>query len=171
MPDYDFTTPEKVAVTVYGTVLDSSYTRLLFDRDDLDLDTVYLLDRVQKKLPLEKDQYKILRKFRVIEGKAPNVYVSLNVAEIVDERARYTKNKAMDDQYYRDLIINYLRQFGSGTKADFVELLSNKLYDVLNDKQKDNKVRYLLTAMHETGIIERTASNKRTGEWRLADEK
>lgn len=169
MPDYDFTTPNKVAVTVYGKVLDSSYTRLLFDRDDLDLDSVYLLDRVQKKLPLEKNQYKLLKKHGVIEGKAPNVYISLNVAESVDERAQYTKNKAMDDQYYKDLIISYLQQFGSGTKADFIELLSSKLSDVLDDRQKDNKVRYLLTAMQGSKIIERTTSNKRTGTWRLAE--
>ena len=40
------------------------------------------------------------------------IFVSLNIADSVDERAQYTKNKAMDDQYYRDLIINYLKHFG-----------------------------------------------------------
>ena len=168
MPDYDLDTPQKVAVTVYGKVLDSSYTRLLFDRDDLDLDAVYLLDRVQKKLPLEKDQYKQLKQLGAIEGKAPNVYISINVAESVDERAQYTKNKAMDDQYYRDLIINYLQQFGSGTKADFIKLLSSKLSDVLDDKQKDNKVRNLLMEMKRNALIERADENRRSGVWRLA---
>ena len=98
MPDYDLTTPQKVAVTVYGKVLDNHYTRLLFDRDDLDLDAVFLLDRVQKKLPLEKDQYKLLKQLGVVEGKAPNVYVSLGIAEVIDERTQYTRNKAMDEK-------------------------------------------------------------------------
>ena len=171
MPDYNFTTLGKVAVTVYGKLLEKSYTHLLFDRDDLDLDTIYLLDRVQKKLPLEKEQYKILKQIGVIEGKVPNVYISLNIAEAVEERTQYTKNKAMDDQYYRDLIISYLRQFGNGTKDDFMKLLRDKLSDVLDDKQKDNKVRYLLTSLNELGLIERTTSNKRTGAWRLAEKK
>jgi ATP-dependent DNA helicase RecG len=169
MPDYDFSTPDKVAVKVYGKVLDSSYTRMLFDRNDLDLDSVYLLDRVQKKLPLEKEQYKLLKQIGVVEGKAPNVYVSLGIAEALDERVQYTKNKAMDDQYYRDLIINYLQQFGSGTKDDFMRLLSDKLSNVLDDKQKDNKIRYLLSSLHKLDIIERTTPNKRSGAWRLAD--
>ncbi|MDR2569850.1 MAG: transcriptional regulator [Oscillospiraceae bacterium] len=169
LPDYDFNTPNKVAVTVHGKVLDQNYTRLLFSRNDLDLETVYLLDRVQKKLPLEKEQYKSLRKLGVIEGKIPNVHISLGIAEVIGEQIQYTKNKAMDDQYYRDLVVNYLRQFGSGTKDDFAKLLHDKFSDVLDEKQKDNKVRYLLTSMHENGVIERTTPNKRAGSWRLTE--
>jgi ATP-dependent DNA helicase RecG len=171
MPDYDLSTPQKVAVTVYGKVLDENYTRLLFGRSDLDLDTVFLLDRVQKKLPLEKEQYRSLKKSGIIEGKIPNVYVSAKIAEIVDDKVQYTKNKAMDDKYYMDLIISYLGQFGSGTKADFIGLLSDKLSDVLDEVQKDNKVRYFLTAMHKNGLIERTTTNKRTSAWRLTKSK
>ena len=168
LPDYDFSTPNKVAVTVYGKVLDQNYTRLLFSRSDLELDTVFLLDRVQKKLPLEKEQYQTLRKLGVIEGKAPNVYISLEVAKIVDDRAQYTKNKAMDDRYYMDLIINYLQQFGSGTKADFIILLNDKLSDVLDDKQKAHKVRNLLMSMSRNGQITHGGGNQRTGSWELA---
>jgi len=167
MPDYDLGTPQKVAVTVYGKILDINFSRLLYRRDDLSLETVFLLDRVQKRLPLEKEQYKALKKLGVIEGKAPNVYVSLAVAEIIDERTQYTKNKAMDDKYYMDLIVKYLQQFGSGTKADFLKLLGGKFSDVLNDKQKDDKVRNMLMSMKRNGIIERISVNRRTGEWRL----
>jgi len=170
MPDYDFATPQKVAVTVYGKVLDKSYTKLLFDRSDIDIDSVYLLDRVQKKLPLEKEQYKQLRQLGVIEGKAPNIYISLGVAEIVEEKTQYTKNKAMDDKYYKDLIIKYLEQFGSGTKADFIELLSSKLSDVLDNTQKGHKVRNLLMEMKRNELIERADNNRRSGVWRLAKE-
>jgi len=99
MPDYDLSIDKKVAVTVYGKVLDEKYTRLLFGRGDLDLDTVFLLDRIQKKLPLDKEQYRSLRKMGVIEGKIPNVYVSANIAEIIEDKAQYIKNKAMDDKY------------------------------------------------------------------------
>jgi len=168
LPDYDFNTPDKVAVTVYGKVLDKNYTELLFARSDLDLEIVYLLDCVQKKLPLEKEQYQMLRKLGVVEGKVPNVYVSLSVADVIDERPQYTKNKAMDDQYYKDLIIRYLQQFESGKKADFVKLLSDKLSDVLDDKQKAHKVRNLLMSMSRSGLIIHVGENQRTGSWGLA---
>ena len=167
MPDYNLSTPNKVAVTVYGKVLDENYTRLLFGRDDLTLDTVFLLDRVQKKLPLDKEQYRVLKKLNVVEGKIPNVYFSATIAEIIDERAQYTKNKAMDDKYYMDLIINYLQQFGSGTKANFIVLLGDKLSDVLNEKQKDDKVRNMLSALRRKGLIVNTAPNRRSAVWEL----
>jgi ATP-dependent DNA helicase RecG len=170
LPDYDFSTPNKVAVTVYGKVLDQNYTKLLFNRSDLDIDTVFLLDRVQKKLPLEKEQYQHLRRLGVIEGKAPNVYFSLNIAEIIDGRAQYTKNKAMDDQYYRDLILSYLQHFGSGTKADIVKLLRSKFSDVLDEKQKADKARNLLMSMSRKGLIKYTGINQRTGSWELAND-
>lgn len=169
LPDYDFSTQNKVAVTVYGKELNKNFTKLLFSRDDLDIDTVFLLDRVQKKLPIEKEQYRLLRKLGVIEGKAPNVYVSLNVAKIVDGRAQYIKNKAMDDKYYEDLIISYLREFGSGKKSDFIDLLSNKLSDVLDETQKDTKVKNLLTSMKKREIIDYANGNKRTGVWVLME--
>lgn len=168
MPDYDLGTPQKVAVTVYGKILDENYTRLLFGHDELTIDTVFLLDRVQKKLPLEKEQYQRLRKAGLIEGKIPNVFVSAKVAVIVGEKAQYTKNKAMDDKYYTDLIISYLQKFGIGTKTDFITLLADKLSDALNDKQKENKIRYLLTSLHSRKVIERTSNNRRTGLWQLA---
>jgi ATP-dependent DNA helicase RecG len=167
LPDYDFSTSNQVSVTVYGKELDYNYTKLLFSRSDLDIETVYMLDRVQKKLSLEKEQYGLLRKLGVVEGKAPNVYVSINVADIIDERPQYTKNRAMDNQYYEDLIIKYLRQFGSGRKSDFVELLSNKLSEVLDDKQKDKKVGNLLNTMSGKGLIKYDDKNKRTGAWVL----
>ena len=155
MPDYDLSVSQKVTVKIYGKILDENYTRLLFNYGDLDIETVFLLDRIQKKLPLEKAQYLQLRKSGLIEGKIPHVFVSAKVAAIVDKKEQYTKNKAMDDKYYLDLIISYLNQFGSGTKADIIKLLSDKLSDALGERQKENKIRYFLTSLHKKNVIER----------------
>jgi ATP-dependent DNA helicase RecG len=46
LPDYDLTTPQKVAVKVYGKVLDENYSRVLFDHPEFDLETVFLIDKV-----------------------------------------------------------------------------------------------------------------------------
>ena len=53
----------------------------------------------------------------------------------------------MDDKYYMDLMLNYLQQFGTASKADFLKLLRDKLSDVLDDKQKDTKVRSLIRVL------------------------
>jgi ATP-dependent DNA helicase RecG len=167
MPDYDLSFPGKVAVRVYGKTLDDNYTRLLFEHQEYDLETVFLIDRAQKKLPLNREQIKHLRTLGVIEGKSPHIYVSATVAESIDEKAQYIRNRGQSDEYYKQMIVDYLKKWGKGTKGDFVELLGDKLPDVLDEKQKSNKIRNFLTSMHKDGIIERTSSNHRTGAWRL----
>jgi ATP-dependent DNA helicase RecG len=171
LPDYNLEEVNEVSVKVYGRTLDENYTRMLFDSASLSIDTVFLLDRVQKKLPLEREQYRQLKDIGLIEGKAPNIYISLNIAEMIGKKVQYTRNKAMDDKYYMDLIINYLNQFGSGTKADFIKLLGDKLSDVLNDKQKDTKVKNLLAMLKNRKIITRGDINKRTSTWILVKNK
>jgi len=167
MPDYFFMKPDKVVVKVYGKTLDENYMRILYDHPEFDIETIYLLDHVQKRRPLNQEQYKRLRSLGVIEGKTPNVYVSAKVAEIIEEKAQYIKNKAMDDKYYMDLIINYLQQFGSGKKADFIKLLGDKLSDVLDDTQKESKVKYYLKVLSKKNTIKYTNGNHRTGVWLL----
>ena len=168
MPDYDFSTPQKIAVTVYGKTLDKAYTHLLYGYDDLDLETVFLLDRVQKNLPLDKEQYKTLKNTGFIEGKVPNVYISLEIARITDKKAQYIKNKGQNDDYYKQMIIDYLKKWKKGTKSDFIELLGDKLSDVFNNEQKDTKIRNLLTSLKNKGII-KYDGDKKTGVWLLTE--
>lgn len=80
----------------------------------------------------------------MIEGKLSDIYVSAKVAEQIDEKAQYTKNKGMDDAYYMDLIVHYLKQFGSASKEDIRRLLLSKLPDTMNEKQKEDKIRNIV---------------------------
>lgn len=168
MPDYELGTPRKVAVRVYGKILDENYTKLLYGHDELNIEMVFLLDRVQKRMPLDKSQYQMLRRTGLIEGRIPNVFVSAKVADIVGAKEQYIKNRALNDKYYSELIIAYLNEFKTGTKEAFMKLLCDKLSDALDEKQKENKVRSLLASLHRKGVIERTSANRRSGTWRLA---
>ncbi len=167
LPDYDFSVSKQVSVSVYGKILDNNYTRVLFENPDFDLTTVYLIDRVQKHEPLSKEAVKYLRKLGVIEGKVPSIYVSAKVAESMDIRTQYVKNKAFDDEYYKDLIVKYLKEFKTARKTDFRNLLLEKLPDVLSESQKENKISNLLAAMRREGIIDRDSVNQQTGSWIL----
>jgi ATP-dependent DNA helicase RecG len=111
---------------------------------------------------------KRLRALGVVEGKAPYIYVSAQVAEIIDDKAQYIKNKGLDDDYYRQMMIEYLTRFESGKKKDFMELLLSKLPDVLSDKQKEYKVQYLLKSLKNSGIIHLDSDNSRTASWVLS---
>jgi ATP-dependent DNA helicase RecG len=169
LPDYFFLKPDKVAVRVYGKVLDDYYMRMLYDHPEFDLETVFQMDRVQKKLPISKEWIQKLRKLSVIEGKAPHVYISAVVAEERGEKAQYIKNKGQNDLYYRQMIIDYLNRWGKGTKRDFLELLGDKLPDVLNDKQKNDKIRNMLALLRREGSIRNTSPNRRSAVWELAE--
>lgn len=103
-----------------------------------------LLDRVQKKIEITKEQSYILRKHKLIEGRYPNIYVSKGISEIVDDKVAYTKKSGFDDQYYKDLVLKYINNFGNITKKDLDELLMDKLPDNLDDKQKKRKIKYLV---------------------------
>jgi len=167
LPDYDLNTTNQVSVLVYGKVLDENYTRVLFENQNMDLQTVYLIDRVQKHESISKEAIRHLRKLGFIEGKLPNIFVSAKVAETIDEKGQYIKNKGFDDEAYKQWIINYLKTYKKGKKKDFINLLSDKLPDSLNDNQKQSRVRYLLKTLKDEKIITTDNPNKRLANWIL----
>lgn len=168
LPDYDLSEYNVVKVTVYGKVLDENYTNILFQNPDMDLRIVYLLDRVQKGEHIDRKDANKLRKMNLIEGKMPNLYISANIAERLDQKAQYIKNKGFDDQYYKKLIVNYLETWGKGKKSDFVALLSDKLPDGLSSEQKSRKVRNLLQSLRREGIITVDSTNQQKSSWTLS---
>lgn len=168
LPDYDFSDRQMVKVCVYGKILDENYSQILFQNQDFDLETVFLMDCVQKGIKVDKDAVKYLRKLSVIEGKVPNIYLSASIAATIGEKDQYVKNKAFDDQYYKDLIVKYLEQYKSAKKKDIKQLLWDKLPEVMEDKQKEDKIRNLLSSMRRKGIITTDSSNQQKSSWILA---
>ena len=94
---YDLFNRQQVKVCVYGKVLDENYSQILFANPDLDLETVFLIDCVQKRIKIDREAIKHLRKLKVIEGKSPNIFLSASVSENIGEQSQYVKNKAFND--------------------------------------------------------------------------
>jgi len=168
LPDYDTSVHGKVAVTVYGKVLDIKYAKILFDNQDLDLETVFLVDKVQKKFPLEKDAIKHLRDLKIIEGRSPNIYLAANIAAIIETEQEYIRNKGFDDEAYKKWILEYLLTYKKASKAQIKRLLFKKLPEILDNKQKEAKIKNLLWALKMEGEIITDTSNKRIANWVLA---
>lgn len=167
LPDYDFSTGIQVDVTVYGKTLDDKYMHILYDHPEFDLQTVFLLDRVQKGKPISKEATDYLRKLKLVEGRINNLYLSADAAKSIDQEAEYIKNKGFDDQYYKDLVVKYLEQYGKAKKKDIRALLWDKLPEILDDKQKEDKMRNLLSSMKRNGIITTDSPNQQKSSWIL----
>lgn len=167
LPDYDLSKYNQVDVTVYGKILNNNYMHILFNRPDLDLQTVFLLDQVQKGRRLTADAVSYLRKNKLVEGRATNLYLSFNVATSVEQEAQYIKNKGFDDKYYKDMIVQYIKKCGKAKKRDIRSLLIDKLPESLSDKQKESKVSNLLTSLRMAGVIETDSSNPQLSNWIL----
>jgi ATP-dependent DNA helicase RecG len=153
MPDFDLSTPNKVAVRIAGRIWDVNYTKLLMSKTDLDLKMVVLLDRVQKNLPITDDEIKQLKKFGLIEGRKPNLHVSSAVAKITNDKASYIRKRGIDDDYCKKMILDYLKEFKEGKKDDFEKILLDKLPEILDISQKKNKIKNILQSMKNQGNI------------------
>ena len=167
MPDYNISSGTQVEVTIYGKTLNDSYMHILYDHQDLDLQTVFLLDRIQKGLPVDKEDVDRLRGQRLVEGRLTSLYLSASAAKSIDESTTYIKNKGFNDKYYKDLIVEYLKQYKKAKKKDIRELLWDKLPDALNDAQKEHKVSNLLAALKKSNVIDTDSSNQQHSCWVL----
>ena len=156
MPDYDISTApeEMVRVILYGKVLDERYTRLLIRQTDLSLDEIVLLDKLQKKVRISQDDAKRLRKDKLIEGRYPNVYPAAVIAENTQKVEEYLENRAFDDAFYVQQILNFICIKGSVSRSDIRKWLKDKLSNALTDEQKESKIGNLLSVtMRGQGLI------------------
>ena len=146
--------------------MDKNYTQLLRSDTDLNMGTVFLLDQVQKQETISKENFKELKKQGLVEGRYPNIFVSFKVADIVGQKAAYVRNKGLDDDICKQLIIKALESMEEASKQELMEVLEKALPEVLSDEQKSKKVSNLLQAMKKAGIISVTGIN-RYAKWYL----
>jgi ATP-dependent DNA helicase RecG len=160
LPDYSKTKADKVVLEIYGQVLDINYSKLLLEKTDLSLSTVIMLDRIQKKMKLEPAAYEMLKKERLIEGRKPNYFISAVIAKVTGQQTDYFKKKGIDDEYCRKMILDYLGQFGSATRAQLEEVLLNKLPGILTERQRKDKVKNNLQALKTKELIKLNKERK-----------
>ncbi len=167
MPDYDLSEPEKVKVRITGKVIDERYTKLLINKTDLSLKKVICLDKVQKKIKLTPDEYKLLRSQKLVEGRSPNLFVTAQIAAITGEKSSYIRYRAFDKRYYKEMVIELIKKFDSASRQDIDRLLLSKLPDILDEKQKLKKINNLLNEMSRKDKTIRNSGTKRTSVWVL----
>ena len=158
LPAYDLT-GGKVKVTIIGKVLDLDYARVLARNSDLTLDEIIMLDKIQKKETLTSAEVKHLKSKKLIEGRKPNYYISIGIAQKAGLKATYTKHRAFDKSYYLDLILKAIKQHGSLNRRDINELLWEKLPDWMTEEQKKNKITNLISELRRNQKITNLGSD------------
>ncbi len=167
MPTYDLTKPACVSATLYGTVLNEGYSRLLAKDPNLDLVTVLLLDLVQKGLPITKDQSRLLHERKLVRGRYPKLTISAEVAAVTGTHGDYVRAKGLDDSVFKELILELLR-VRPCSRAEIIAELDHALPADLASKQKSDHVSYLLQSLRKAGRITNEGSTS-AAEWRIAD--
>ena len=166
LPTYDLSVVDRVKVTIYGKILDNNYTQLLHSDTELDMGTIFLLDKIQKREIITKDNFKLLRKRGLVEGRYPNIYVSFKIADIVGQRVEYVRNKGLDDDICKQLIKKALEKMGQASKQELMDILDRALPNVLTDEQKSRKVSNLLQSMKNENIV-KVEGKTRHSKWSL----
>ena len=168
MPDYDKSTATEVVLTLPGTVIDENYSLLLLENRNMSLTDAVLLDSVQKGKRISPEAIAMLRKRKLIEGRLPHIFIAKDIAQVTDQKIEYSKHKGLDDKKCEALLLDSLKDHGSLTKPEIVRLLWDVLPDQLDDKQKDNKLDYLLKRLRKAGKIW-TERNEVTSIWHLTE--
>lgn len=132
------------------------------NRPNLDLKTVVLLDRVQKSYFINDNEIKYLKTQGLIEGRKPNFHVAAKIAEVSGNKTEYIKLRGLKDTYYKSMILEYLSKYGSANKQEIDKLILDILPDVLDYKQKENKVRNIIYSMSKRDkTILNTGTNRK----------
>ena len=147
LPSYDLSVPNRVKVTVYGKILDKNYTQLLNSDRSLNIHTVFLLDKVQKKETITHDQYLALKKAGLVEGRYPSIYVSYSVAEAVGQKSEYIRNSGLEDEKCKEFILKAIEKSGEVKNSELLPIVEDIFPRILSEKQKRKKLSNLLQAM------------------------
>lgn len=172
LPDYTQSTRDKVVLEIYGHSIDENYSKLLIEKkDDLSLTEVILLDKVQKSLPITDDGAKLLKEKALIEGRKPNYYVAAHIAAATNQKAEYIRNRGFKDDHYKKLVIDMIKKYGKASKEEVDKLILDILPSILDEKQKRNKVRNLVYAMHKRDKTIENEGTTRNPLWVLSSSK
>ena len=152
MPDFE-STKDKVVLRIPGTVIDEDYSKMLLENTSIGLDEAVLLDALQKKKPLSAEAVKLLKKNGLVEGRGKNVFISKYVALATNQEMEHSQAKGLSNTNYRNIIVDYLKDYGELSKRKLLEMLEPHLPKSLDEKQKKYKVENLLASMRRSDLV------------------
>ena len=156
MPDYEIDASNKeVAVRIYGNVINERYTQLLKEDKTLTLQDCIMLDAVQKGHTIHEDIAQSLLSRGLVEGEAPNYTISLGIAKMTHQLPGYTRQKGLDKDKIKQMILQYLKNAGNdGAKRDSIyEYLREVLPQTKTREQQLRTLGDILNSMRAEQLI------------------
>ena len=156
MPDYEIDAKNrKVSVRIYGNEINKQYTNLLKTNDSLTLWDCISLDAVQKGRAIHEDVAQNLLNRGLIEGEAPNYTISLGIAKATNQLQGYTKQKGLDKEKMKQMILQYLKNAGTdGAKRDSIyEYVKDVMPQVKTHEQQLRLLGDILSALSTDKLI------------------
>ena len=156
MPDYEIDAKNrKVSVRIYGNEINKQYTNLLKTNDSLTLWDCISLDAVQKGRTSHEDVAQNLLNRGLIEGEAPNYTISLGIAKATNQLQGYTKQKGLDKEKMKQMILQYLKNAGTdGAKRDSIyEYIKDVMPQVKTHEQQLRLLGDILSALSVDKLI------------------
>ena len=156
MPDYEIDAKNrKVSVRIYGNEINKQYTNLLKTNDSLTLCDCISLDAVQKGRTIHEDVAQNLLNRGLIEGEAPNYTISLGIAKATNQLQGYTKQKGLDKEKMKQMILQYLKNAGTdGAKRDSIyEYIKDVMPQVKTHEQQLRLLGDILSALSVDKLI------------------
>ena len=156
MPDYEIDAANKeVAVRLYGNAINEKYTTLLKENKELTLEDCILLDAVQKGHRINENDANNLLSRGLVEGKYPDLTISLSIARQTKQVPEYTRLKGLEKDKLKQMVIQFLQNSGSeGARREFIyKYLKDVLPSNKTEEQQLRIVGRLLVEMNEEGLI------------------
>lgn len=156
MPDYEIDAKNrKVSVRIYGNEINEQYTKLLKTNNSLTLWNCISLDAIQKGRIIHEDVAQDLLNRGLIEGEAPNYTISLGVAKATRQLQDYTKQKGLDKEKIKQMILQYLKNAGTdGAKRDSIyEYVKDVMPQVKTREQQLRLLGDILSALSVDKLI------------------
>lgn len=156
MPDYEIDAKNrKVSVCIYGNEINEQYTNLLKTNKSLTLWDCISLDAIQKGRTIHEDIAQDLLNRGLIEGEAPNYTISLGIAKATRQLQGYTKQKGLDKEKIKQMILQYLKNAGTdGAKRDSIyEYVKDVMPQVKTHEQQLRLLGDILSALSTDKLI------------------
>ncbi len=99
LPEY--TLADNVELTIYGNIIDREYTNKLMENPEIDLGTVFILDKTQKNYPITENDYKYMIIHYIQKQKRTN-------REGINEMMYDVLDKSLTEKQKQDKVKNLL---------------------------------------------------------------
>ena len=108
--------------------------------------------RIADTFSISPDEHRRLKAANLVEGRYPRLIVAAQVSDVTGEKSRHIRDRGFNNRYYRDLILDLIREHQPVSREDIDNLLLDKLPDVLNTLQKADELAAEIIENVEAGL-------------------